>query len=574
MNQPNESVSLTREQFQDMLEKTPEEFLKNYQFFLPGIVNPKQTISDVDGFPFDPAKRKNAESNLYREDLQRECWLKFNRNPQLNTAVRGQTGRIVGFGFETTSEVWSIQETIEEIEEDPRNQLYNNLHKFLSRSDIEGELFLCLTLHQDGFVEVDFIDPSCVTPFHRGDNNNDGIVYHPTKKWFPLLFDIDDGEGFKAQIPSINLARYPQMISLIDNSYISTPALSMSKSNKGCYRNLNGFCKFMVYWNKGLLTDRAVSYLRTSIEWINYYEELKRYEIEHKKSSGSYVWAVQIEDVGSFKRWLSLSDEDRKKTGIMAPKEPGSTLVMPPGMKLIVVNPNIPNLSGQDTDVLDMVSSGLNEPNDVMTGRSSGTFASVKASRGPMSDRISDEVAYFERFWRFEFWGGVFFLKSKVTNFPEKFPVLEAIEWGANKEAIFKTIYKKPEKLVEFSFPMSESTDVEALARAYLGVKHGPMPDSIGIPARGIAKRMGFGSYGRNRLRKYAEERNYPPLIYSVDGETLQEVMEGEKPKDVNDEQGIQTDESPSPDSSTETESGDDGQDQVSEGRRGRPAGS
>ena len=164
------------------------------------------------------------------------------------------------------------------------------------------------------------------------------------------------------------------------------------------------------------MTKRNVSYLRTTLVWLNHYENLKKYEIDHKKASGAYVWTFQIEDPAMFKLWLSLSDEQKRKTGILAKKTPGGTLILPPGVKLDVVNPNLAPIREQDTDILEMIGSGLNEEEGTMMGRSRSTFASANASKGPFSDRISDEIAWFQRFLKYDFWGSIFLLKSKIST--------------------------------------------------------------------------------------------------------------------------------------------------------------
>jgi hypothetical protein len=61
---------------------------------------------------------------------------------------------------------------------------------------------------------------------------------------------------------------------------------------------------------------------------LNYYENLKKYEIDHKKSAGAYLWIVTMEDPRAFRAWLALTDEQKRKTGIAAKKTPGSTLVL------------------------------------------------------------------------------------------------------------------------------------------------------------------------------------------------------------------------------------------------------
>jgi len=185
-------------------------------------------------------------------------------------------------------------------------------------------------------------------------------------------------------------------------------------------------------------------------------------------------------------------------------------------------NPKLPTISEGDTDILHMVTGGLNEPEDISTGQSKGTFASVKASRGPMSDRTSDEVAYFERFLRYDFYKSVFFLKSKVSDFPETFSVQEAVDFK-DQEPVFKEVDKKPEELIDISFPLSEVNDAETKARAFLGVKHGSVYDVLGIPNDVIAKKLGFGNYRKMRLQQASEEKKYPKLEPPVDaaGEQL-----------------------------------------------------
>jgi hypothetical protein len=232
---------------------------------------------------------------------------------------------------------------------------------------------------------------------------------------------------------------------------------------------------------------------------------------------------------------MSLTDDELAKTGVMAKKVPGGTLLLPPGVKPSVKNPQLPNISNTDSDIREMITSGLNEAADVTTGTASGTFASIKATRGPMSDRISDEVAYFERFLRFDFWGSIFFLKAAIGTFPETFTVRQAVEFK-NAKPKFKNVVRRPEKLIDFSFPISETIDYEARAKAFLGSKHGPMNETVGLPNKDLATQLGFGGYGRRRLRKATEDDKYPKLVYTLDAESLQERIEGEPSRKKNQE--------------------------------------
>ena len=505
------------------LSKLTDDELMSIQLSMPWQVDISGDESAVDADGFGSGTR-NA---VTRDYLQRLCWDKFNESPHINTAVRGHVGRLAGFGFEVTSDIQEIQDAITETEYDPRNRLYDAWPKFVGRSVLEGELHLLLTIHQKGFVEVDFIDPSNIAG-----GGEDGVIYHPNKSTMPLFYFVtptpEENRNITQKtmlVPSVFMAYYPELLNVIKKGGVYKEELTKeARNSKNAFNSLGGFQRFIVSWDKSLLTRRNTSHLRTVIQWLNLYENLKKYEIDHKKSAGSYLWVVTIEDAKSFRTWLALSDEERRKTGIMAKKTPGATLVMPPGMSLEAKNPSLPTISDQDTDILHMVTGGLNEPEDVSTGQSKGTFASVKASRGPMSDRISDEMAYFERFLKFDFYRSIFFLKSKVSDFPETFSVKTAVDFDDKQEPIFKDIEYKPEFLIDVSFPVSEVNDAETSARAFLGVKHGSVNDVLGIPNAVIAKKMGLGNYRKMRLQDCTEKEKFPELLPPVDagGEQLE----------------------------------------------------
>lgn len=528
---------MEQQEISEYLLNIPEEVIASLTFAMPWQYEEgtsSQSV-DADGFPASGLPEGKEDTALTRKALQAECWQKFQVNPLFNTAIRGQTGRMTGMGFETTSEINDIQDLIEEIYFDWRNRLYLMWPKYVARSIVEGELFLLLTVHENGFIEIDFVDPTVID---TGGDDGTGIIFHPTKALLPLFYNIRNGktsDNFD-QVPSIYVSKFPEYAELLRNHKdFNIKHQAKSKSRKKIYKPLGGYYRFICAWDKGFMTRRAIGYLRTTLVWLNHYENLKKYEIDHKKSSGAYVWTVQIEDPRTFKLWLSLSDEERRKTGIMAKKTPGATLILPPGCKLSATYPQLSKISEEDTDILNLVTAGLNEPEDVATGALRAPYASIKASRGPYSDRTSDEIAYFERFLKYDFWAAIFYFRSVTTRFAQKFKVREAVSFKENGEANFDTVTRRPEHLIEISWPASEVIDYEARAKGLLGTKHGPVSEQIGIPNSEVAKRIGFGGYGRLRLRKATEDDKYPELVYAggVDAESTQEKAEGEpgKPK-------------------------------------------
>ena len=481
---------------------------------------------DPDGAPLGLGSSEKTDLDSTREALQHQCWIKAHRNPQVSTSIADRTGRMAGMGFETCSDVWEIQEAIKEIEFDPRNRLWSNWRAFVARSRIEGELFLCLTCHEDGFIEVDFIDPMSVT----SSSEETGIIWHPRKPCFPLAFFVKMEDELSTElIPSINIAYFPENLKPILQSHESFRPEDIRKSINRNFRKIGGYEKFIVSWDMGYMTKRNVGYVRSVLEWITHYENIKKYEIDHKKSAGAFAWVYKFEDWKHYLKWLALSDEDKRKTPMGAKITPGSRVVIPPGVDLTAKNPNLPNISDSDTDIMHQITAGLNDPEDVSTGQAKGTFASVKASRGPMSDRISDDIAYFERFLKYDFWRAVFFLKSKISDFPETFERNEAIDFDEDGEPVFKKLKKRAWELVEFNFPTTEVSDPESRAKAFYGVKHGSLYDTAGVPNATLLKRMGFGNYRRLRLDHATEEQRFPKLIPTVDAESWQEKTRGEK---------------------------------------------
>jgi len=493
---------------------------------------------DADGYPIGSGSDKLVPEQT--AELRRECWKKFHDNPQLNTAVRGLVGRLTGNGFKVSSPLPEIQDCIDEIEYDHRNCLWKNYTKFVGRHVIEGELFPSLTLHKDGFVEVDFIDPECI-PTGMG-HDGTGIIYHPTKTAMPLFYyvqkrnvETDKTADPKAirLIPSINIARYPELLKELKKyPMYSTYIEEAKKSSDYGFKQVGGFSRFIVEWNNGFMTRRSSGHLRTTLKWMNYYEQLKQYEIDHKKALAAYAWEFKYESKSLYDQHKRMEDSGVRTIASM-PIKPGQRVALPPGISLSVKAPQLPNISGQDTDIMDMVSSGLNEPQDITTGASSGTFASVKASRGPMSDRISDEIAYFRRWLIFDFWSAIFFLRSAIGKFPKLFAMEKGVCFDKDKELVTRTIQRPAEFFVKVSFPVSENIDYAGRVSAGLGVKHASLVEGLGLPKSFVAESIGVADHESAILEKALEDRKYQKLALTADQEAVQEALGAEPSSDT-----------------------------------------
>jgi len=530
-----QSLSLADESTASVLRNLSDEMLMNLSFPVNMGSGQSYSYKDADGFP--------TINQSYLWDLhewQEECWRKVENNPQISSHVRDIMGRMTGWGFEIKSSVKDIHRAIEEIMEDPRNDLYQNFPDYVARAEGEGELFLILTLHKNGFVEVDFTPPSSV---RAGGDSGSGIIFHPTKKQFPLFYHVMvdthlkniEREDKEVLIPSINLAYYPELEKEVkDHESYSTKKVRFSKARQpkaAPYKDFNGYKRFMIHWNKGYMVKRNISHIKTTIQWVNYYEDLKKYEIDHKKSSGAYLWVITMENAGAFRQWLNMSEEQRKQTGIMQPKDPGGTLVLPPGMELQVQNPKLNNISDQDNDIMQMVSSGLQKPQDTMLGDYRSTYASVKASQGPQGDRINDELHYFKMFLMYSFLRPILWLRSKAKSDFKYMRKVQEVTGFEKGDPQHETVQQPCYKLVDIDLPVSRLEDIEATATALLGSKHGSVVDTLGIDRKSVAKRLGFGGYEYHRMEKAREDENLPETLSALNQEQAQEEAEGEQPK-------------------------------------------
>jgi hypothetical protein len=277
------------------------------------------------------------------------------------------------------------------------------------------------------------------------------------------------------------------------------------------------------------MTKRNVGHLRTVIKWVRLYENLKLYEIDHKRSSGAYLWTVTFDDLKSYKLWMAMSEEDRKHTGLLADKAPGGTILLPPGMSMSVQNPTLPKISDEDTDILNMISSGMNVSTSQMQGTENSTYASAKASTIPMSDRIQDSIATWERFLRFDLFDSLIFIASKMGRIAPSYKVMEC-EGFKDKKPIFRKVPKPTRLLIDFTFPSSATSNMESIAKSLLGVKHGDLPSTLGIPYSVIAEKLGFGSYGRLRQLHAVEQEQMPELLSTADAESAQEQKNNANP--------------------------------------------
>lgn len=528
-------VNMSQEEIVGIVDTLNDEQLHYIaQHFSSGLIS-KRSV-DADGFPeisggFDVDMGVNTRTLT---NLQKLCWKKYSENPQIRSYISDYKGGLTGKDFATVSDEYDIHYFIKELTEDVRNELFNNMPKYVARSEIEGELFLMISVHDDGFSEIDFIAPPSLT----GGDNNSGIFFHPKKATMPLVYEVSFAEDEETvYIPSVYCAYIDRKELSVLNKYANFDFKKFKFASKNGHSSLNGFRRFMTRWDKGVIKKRNASHILCTLKWLDQYESLKNWEILHKKSSGSYLWVVEIEDTKAFKQWLAMSPQDKKDTGLYDDKTPGGTVILPPGLTMKCHNPNLPKISETDTDILQMAISGLNTTDHALTGKTQGsTFAGIKETGKTATDRLQNEISYFERFLRYDFWRHLLYFKSQL-DLTFKFEYSRKEAWGFDEkgEPKIRTVKKKAYDLLDIFFPTSEVQNVVDKANAYLGSKHAAVTDSLGIPSSYVAKRLGFSGYRYLRLQKATEDALYPELKTAEESEAaVENASEPGKKKNPN----------------------------------------
>jgi hypothetical protein len=478
-------------------------------------------------FSYVDATEVKQEDSYSRTKINSEAWKKYILDPYVSRSMNDLVGRVCGEDFGFWSKEYQIQTWLDEIIYDVRNELYGAWDGHVIRKLVENELFLTFTVDStNGFVEIDVVEPGLI----EGDDNinmEGGFIFHPRKRTLPVYYRVKNVVNSNVQnylvIPSIYCAYLPGLEKDILKSKATgiewdtlqvDPAVEAATGGKLKYKT------YMVSWRTGVREiRRAVSNLRTVFEPLEDYKEAKKWRFEYMKALCTYFIFYSFEDVKSWLRWAALSDEQKRATGLAQRLNPADRLFLPPGVEAKIQNPQIPSLSGQDEDLLKMISSGIRQPYDMLSGDLKGpTYASIKGSRTPYMDYISDLREMVRRFYRYDFWKGIFFIKSKFDSKFEYFSYKEVVGFKEGKEDK-KYVTYHPEDLVEMTFPQSSNEDIAANANALLGSKRGSVSYHLGIAKEDISRKLGFNNFHRSLLKSATERLQYPEEVLPDDAD-------------------------------------------------------
>jgi len=483
---------------------------------------------DPDGFPLGggggllevlTGQAKYLDGRSMKE-LREESWRQYKTSPFIQPSVHDARDSVCGDNFEITSPIPDIQKIIDDFWYHPINELNKRFEQFILDKKVTGELFLLLTINEKGrFVEVDMIPPGKITGI--GDNGC-GIIFHSKKTRLPLIYNIRNDDGEDEHVPSTKVLFYPDLINDLNSEDAKSKGFDKAKLKGSKGNGPGGFKRYMVEWEGPRLVQRSTSYLTSVLIWNNFFTILKIAEIDHKRAMSAYCYVLKAENDDSWKTWQKMTWEEKLQTGLISEKPPGSTIQVPYGWDLKLLSSQLPTLTGNDNDLIELLSGGLNTARDSMTGSSKETYAGVKLSRGNISDRVKADQNRTKRFIRFDFLQPVFYIHMKLFGMPASFFVNECVGYdttNAESVPVFDNVIKKVhigkdiEKLITISMPIMTLEPVESQTKAWLGTKPAGADESLGISKKTIAGKLGISDYHSERLKYETEKRNYPKTL-------------------------------------------------------------
>jgi len=467
-------------------------------------------LAEIIGAAVKDGKGKSAN---WRE-LQKKCWELYRGFGPISSAVNSKADYTTGHGFSIYSSNLEIRTWLKDFIYSYRNRLYAALNGWLIRMLAEGELFVLLIFDEEGRATVRLLEPDRIG---KG-ASKDGILTNPNDVTQTLFYEHYYDRQSSELIPDVSILLNPDvMLPIVKDveGYVESKT-ERSRGTGGKFKKIGGYNRFILHWKN--LTGiheykRDMSVISTVLEAVNLYWNAIKWQLDHKKAQCAYTNVIKFSDSPqgriAYGLWKSLTEAERKATGLEGALSPGSTIFLLPGMEYDVQSPQLSKLEGENQDLLNVAGAGMKSPQDMFQGQSAGaTHASLRASRSPLEMEIKNVQYKLHNFLVYEVFRACFHVSSMFGKLAPTFKKEEVEEF---REGIpkFAQVDVEPIELVEITFPeISFEGKPEGQASAYLGSKHSGLR-SLGISDKKIAEKMGIGDLERQRAQRALEEKQY-----------------------------------------------------------------
>ena len=408
----NEGIEALNDQIQSITQTTPWQ--------AKGVTT--SVYSDINATDKKDIKPDDAS----REQLQKLCWHKYRYFPGIHSSIEDKADLITGKGFGIYSTNAKIQGVIDDTIYSQRNQLFERIGEWPRRMLSEGELFLLNIIDTNGDTTTRIVEPDKL----EGAEEGSGLITDTDDVTKTLFYRYNKGNGDYVLIPSEEIIYNPELENKLNNtSNYDAEKTKWAKSNDSVFKKFGGYYKYIIHWKNlsGISKIRRdTSSLRTIVEWANLYENSVKWGLDYKKAQSSYAIVLEFQDTPAGKYayniWLSMSEDEKKATGLAGALTPGSRIFLRPGVKMEIKSPNLSKGTGENLDLLNMVGAGARTPQDLMQGQSSGaTYASLKMSRNPFTISIENLQEKFKNFLVYRYFRTVFMQVVYYALIPNAF---------------------------------------------------------------------------------------------------------------------------------------------------------
>lgn len=486
-------------------------------------------------------ERKTAE---HHTSIQDETWNKYQNSPVISNAIDTIADLAVGSSFSISSTIPELDTIIRRHVYSQENDLVYAVNGWTRQMLIDGEMFLLGVISEPGNRLADEIDDYSDMPFVQflelppgdfpSDSGDKCFIRSPSNPRMILAYVRKGSNGQEEWIPSWALLERPRermkelrSVEGFQERYLKSSRVPDRK--RGLFRDFGGFYRFILHWPglSGLrYQQRSTAAARTSLEWVNRYEDAVKWRLDYLKAQASWTLVVKFSDTPEgrmmWRLWTNMTAAEKDATGLTKVLTPGSRIFAPPGMEIKIENPQLESGTEQNQDLLTHAGAGTGTPQDIFTGNvGNATYGALKATRSPFSMRIAALQDKLDHFLRFSVFRVICIVHQRFNQLPKSYPD-NRVASMENGEPTFTTVNLEPWWFIDVEFPPTAIVEDESIIRQFLGSKH-PGAQALGLSRNYMMRRLGITNPDVQAFQRAIEDKKYGDLDLSAPTERVRE---------------------------------------------------
>lgn len=521
----------------------------------PGVLVYQDILSTISAFGSQqhPTLKPFTRQFRYEKNL---CWEKYWYSSHVRMGMDTLVDWTCGAGFEVFSDNYEINEFLFDLFYSRRNKLWDGVCEWMLNMVVGGELFLLIILDEKGDIRVRVLEDASIV----GGPDGTGVIVDPDDPTQNLFYFIKYGTNYLTRrikdiaideiIPDVNILYNPALLKQAEGIMgfdLAKTEKSKAPVAKRKFIDFGGYYRFILPWKnlqgvKNLV--RSTSPLGSIMEALNMYYDGIKWLLDYVKACTSYTNIMQFADTPAgaiaAATWKKATKAEKDATGLTKVKHPGATLFMLPGMSYKTEAPQLPTMSGNLKDLINMVSAGIGIPVDISQGDTAqSTFSSVKMTRNPLVIKTENLQAKKANFMKYEFCRLACHIKAVMSSsFHYQYTIEEVVDFVEGKP-VFKKVKRDAYRLVKVALPDISLYDDPNKANLWFGSKHAGAYGHLGLSQEDVAKKFSIDDLDRQRRKAALEQRRYGAQSTALDMESqLEKRLKNREEKKLKQDQG------------------------------------